>query len=305
MAFGAFSNIDAPVADAPRRRSRAALWLLLPGVVYLGATYLAPLVSLIVTSLKAPDLVNFDIGRYVYAFNISNYATVLVEYWPIILRSFGYAALATVFALLISYPLAYFIGVVLRRYPLLQALALILVIAPFFMSFLLRTLAWKAIFADEGPVVNVLQHLNILGANAHLNGTAFMVIFGLTYNFIPFMALPIYTSLERLDLRFVEAGADLYANPTTTFLRVTLPLSLPGVVSGTLLTFIPATGDYINASSQFLGSTQTTMVGNVISDTYFNLSDYPSAAALSIILMVLILIPVGIYLSLTKTEDLL
>ncbi len=305
MAFGAFSNVDAPVAAAPRRRSRAALWLLLPGVVYLGATYLAPLVSLVITSLKAPDLVNFDIGRYLYAFDIGNYARVLGEYWPIILRSFGYAALATVLALLISYPLAYFIGVVLRRYPLWQALALILVIAPFFMSFLLRTLAWKALFADEGPIVGFLQSLHILGPNAHVNGTPFMVIFGLTYNFIPFMALPIYASLERLDLRYLEAGADLYANPVTTFARVTLPLSLPGVVSGTLLTFIPATGDYVNASPQFLGSTQTTMVGNVISDTYFNLSDYPSSAALSIILMILILIPVALYLSLTKTEDVL
>lgn len=304
MAFGAFGG-DAVAVEQPRRSSRAALWLLLPGVAYLAATYLAPLISLLVTSLKAPDLVNFDIGRYVYAFDIANYAHVFTTYGPIIARSFGYSALATVFALLISYPLAYFIGVTLRKYPLWQALTLILVIAPFFMSFLLRTLAWKAIFADEGPVVHFLQGLSILPSNAHLNGTPFMVIFGLTYNFIPFMALPIYTSLERLDLRYLEAGADLYANPVTTFLRVTLPLSLPGVVSGTLLVFIPATGDYVNASPQFLGSTQTTMVGNVISDTYFNLQDYPSSAALSIILMVLILIPVAIYLSLTKTEDLL
>jgi spermidine/putrescine transport system permease protein len=304
VAFGAFAG-ETVVVDQPRRKSRAALWLLLPGVVYLAATYLAPLVSLLVTSLKTPDLVNFDIGRYLYAFDIANYGHVFVQYGPIIARSFGYSALATIFALLISYPLAYFIGVTLRRYPLWQALALILVIAPFFMSFLLRTLAWKAIFADEGPVIGFLQTLNILPANAHLNGTPFMVIFGLTYNFIPFMALPIYTSLERLDLRYLEAGADLYANPATTFLRVTVPLSLPGVVSGTLLTFIPATGDYVNASPQFLGSTQTAMVGNVISDTYFNLQDYPSSAALSIILMVLILIPVAIYLALTKTEDLL
>ena len=304
MAFGAFAG-ETIVIEQPRRRSRAALWLLLPGVVYLAATYLAPLVSLVVTSLKTPDLTNFDIGRYQYAFEIGNYGHVIATYWPIILRSFGYSALATIFALLISYPLAYFIGVTLRTYPLWQALALILVIAPFFMSFLLRTLAWKAIFADEGPVIHFLQSLNILPANAHLNGTPFMVIFGLTYNFIPFMALPIYTSLERLDLRLLEAGSDLYANPGSTFLRVTVPLSLPGVVSGTLLTFIPATGDYVNASPQFLGSTQTAMVGNVISDTYFNLQDYPSAAALSIILMVLILIPVAIYLSVTKTEDLL
>lgn len=304
MAFGAFGG-DAVVVDQPRRTSRAALWLLLPGVVYLAATYLAPLVSLVVTSLKTPDVVNFDIGRYLYAFDVANYATVFTQYGPIIARSFGYSALATVFALLISYPLAYFIGVSLRNYPLWQALALILVIAPFFMSFLLRTLAWKAIFADEGPVIQFLQGLHLLGANAHLNGTPAMVIFGLTYNYIPFMALPIYTSLERLDLRYLEAGADLYANPVTTFFRVTVPLSLPGVVSGTLLVFIPATGDYVNASPQFLGSTQTSMVGNVISDTYFNLQDYPSSAALSIILMVLILIPVAIYLALTKTEDLL
>jgi spermidine/putrescine transport system permease protein len=304
VAFGAFGG-ETVTIEQPRRRSRAALWLLLPGVVYLAATYLAPLISLVVTSLKAPDLINFDIGRYLYAFDIANYGRVFEQYGGIIARSFGYSALATVFALLISYPLAYFIGVTLRRYPLWQALVLILVIAPFFMSFLLRTLAWKAIFADEGPVVGFLQNVHILPVDAHLNGTPFMVIFGLTYNFIPFMALPIYTSLERLDLRLLEAGGDLYANPVSTFFRVTLPLSLPGVVSGTLLVFIPASGDYINASPQFLGSTQTTMVGNVISDTYFNLQDYPSAAALSIILMVLILIPVAAYLTLTKTEDLL
>jgi spermidine/putrescine transport system permease protein len=304
MAFGAFGG-EAVAIEQPSRSSRAALWLLLPGVVYLAATYLAPLISLVITSLKAPDLVNFDVGRYLYALDVQNYVHVFTQYGAIIARSFGYSALATVFALLISYPLAYFIGVTLRKFPLWQALALILVIAPFFMSFLLRTLAWKAIFADEGPVIHFLQSLNVLGPNAHLNGTPTMVIFGLTYNYIPFMALPIYTSLERLDLRLLEAGSDLYANPVTTFFRVTLPLSLPGVVSGTLLVFIPATGDYVNASPQFLGSTQTAMVGNVISDTYFNLLDYPSAAALSIILMVLILIPVSIYLALTKTEDLL
>ena len=165
MAFGAFSSVDRRSSTAPVARSRAALWLLLPGVVYLGATYLAPLVSLIVTSLKAPDLVNFDIGRYLYAFDIGNYGErARASTGRSSLRSFEYAAIATIFALLISYPLAYFIGVALRRYPLWQALALILVIAPFFMSFLLRTLAWKAIFADEGPVVDFLQSLNILPA---------------------------------------------------------------------------------------------------------------------------------------------
>lgn len=307
MAFGAFATapVAPAVADAPRKRSWVAFWLLLPGVVYLIATYLAPLISLVVTSLKSPDLVNYDIGRYVYDLDFANYADAFLQYWPIILRSFGYSAIATVLALLISYPLAYFIGVVLRRFPFWQAFALILVIAPFFMSFLLRTLAWKVIFADEGWLTTTLQTLHILPADGHLDGTAFSVIFGLTYNFIPFMAMPIYASLERLDLRYVEAASDLYANPATTFFRVTLPLSLPGVVSGTLLTFIPATGDYVNASQEFLGGPQTAMIGNVISDSYFNLNDYPLSASLSIILMVLILIPTTIYLSLTKSEDLL
>ena len=305
MAFGAFSTTSAtPVDAAPRRRSRVALLLLLPGIAYLALFFLVPLVNLVITSLETP-LPQGDFGQYQYDSNFAQYGDVVGQYLPQILRSFLYALLATVFALLFSYPLAYFTGVTLRRFPLVQALALTLVIAPFFISFLLRTLAWKQILSDEGPVVSALKGLSLLGSDGHITGEPSAVIFGLTYNFIPFMALPIYTSLERLDLRFLEAGADLYANPATTFFRVTLPLSLPGVVSGTLLTFIPATGDYVNASPQFLGSTQTTMVGNVISDTYFNLSDYPSSAALSIILMVLILIPVGVYLSLTKTEDLL
>jgi len=218
-------------------------------------------------------------------------------YLPHIIRSFTYAAIATILALLFSYPLAYFIGVKLRRYPLWQALALTMVIAPFFISFLLRTLAWKQILSDEGPVVSFFQALTVMPQVA--------VIFGLTYNFIPFMCLPIYTSLERLDLRYVEAGGDLYASPWTTFFKVTLPLSLPGVVSGTLLTFIPASGDYVNASSSFLGGPDTTMIGNVIEANFLQLQNYPAAAALSIILMGVILIFVAGYVKRSGTEDLL
>jgi spermidine/putrescine transport system permease protein len=305
MAFTAFANTGpAELADAGRRRkSYVALFLLLPGVIYLALTYVAPLLTLVATAFKEPGG-NFDIGEYVYAFRWENFTEAFADYGEIILRTFVYAGLATFFALIISYPLAYFIGVKLRNYPLWQSLALILVIAPFFISFLLRTLAWKQIFSDEGVVVTSLQALSLLPADAHITGTPFMVVFGLTYNFLPFMCLPIYASLERLDLRYVEAGSDLYAKPTQRFLRIILPLSLPGVISGVLLVFIPASGDFINAAKEFLGSTQTTMAGNVINDLFFQ-SFYPVSAAMSIILMVITLIPVAIYVARSGSEELL
>jgi spermidine/putrescine transport system permease protein len=220
-------------------------------------------------------------------------------------RSFGFAALATIAALLIGFPLAYFIGITLRRWPLLQALALVLVIAPFFISFLLRTLAWKQLFSDEGPVVGFLTSLSILPPGTAITGTAFAVVFGLTYNFIPFMTLPIYASLERLDLRYIEAGNDLYASPASTFMRVTLPLAAPGIMAGALLTFIPAAGDYINASREFLGSTDTAMIGNVIEANFLVLQNFPAAAALSLVLMAAILVVVSAYVRRSGTEELL
>jgi spermidine/putrescine transport system permease protein len=305
VAFGAFGSAPATTAEpaAPSRRSPVALLLLLPGVAYLALFFLVPLVSLVITSLQVPDLTG-DFGEYTYGFNWQIYGDVIYTYRWIILRSFGYALAATVLALAIGYPLAYFIGVKLRRMPLLQALALTLVIAPFFISFLLRTLAWKQILSDEGPVLSFLNALSILPPDAHLTGTPGAVIFGLTYNFIPFMTLPIYTSLERLDLRYLEAGSDLYARPSSTFLRVTLPLSLPGVVSGTLLTFIPAAGDYVNASRDFLGGTETAMIGNVVEAQFLQLGNYPVAASLSIVLMAAILLIVGIYVRIAGTKDL-
>jgi spermidine/putrescine transport system permease protein len=305
VAFGAFSSATPVVAEpAVRRRSPIALFLLLPGALYLSLFFLVPFVSLILTSFQAPREFG-DIGQYDYAFKWENYTSVVQTYFPHIVRSFGFAAIATVLALLFSYPLAYFIGVKLRRFPLWQALALTMVIAPFFISFLLRTLAWKQILSDEGPVVTFLQALTVLPGDAHITGTPAAVIFGLTYNFIPFMTLPIYASLERLDLRFVEAGGDLYASPLTTFFKVTLPLSLPGVISGTLLTFIPASGDYINASSAFLGAADTAMIGNVIEANFLQLQNYPAAAALSIVLMGVILIFVSAYVKRSGTEELL
>jgi len=306
VAFGAFGagTTVAPPEPAIRRRSRVALVLLLPGVLYLALFFLAPLLSLVLTSFQAPRELG-DIGQYDPAFEWENYTTVLDTYGPHILRSFGYAATATVLALLFGFPLAYFIGVTLRRFPMLQALALTLVIAPFFISFLLRTLAWKQMLSDEGWLVSALHAMQLLPADAHLTGTAFSVVFGLTYNFIPFMTLPIYTSLEKLDLRYVEAGGDLYASGPSAFLRITVPLAAPGIVSGALLTFIPAAGDYINASRDFLGSTDTQMIGNVIEANFLVLQNYPAAAALSLVLMIAILIPVGVYVQRSGTDDLL
>jgi spermidine/putrescine transport system permease protein len=305
MAFAAFGSNPAPAQNAqPTKSGRVVLFLLLPGLLYLGAFFLTPLISLIITSLEVPDGTG-ELGGYTYGFAIENYGNVVITYLPHILRSFTYALIATVFALLISYPLAYFIGVKARRWPLLQGLMLTLVIAPFFISFLLRTMAWKRMFANESPIVSALHAIGILAPDQSLTGTPFMVVFGLTYNFIPFMTLPLYTSLERLDVRLLEAGGDLYASPSKVFRKVTLPLSMPGIISGTLLTFIPIAGDYVNASPEFLGGTDTAMIGNVVEANYLQINDYPAASAMSVVLMGVILILVSVYVRKSGTEDLL
>ncbi|MFT2817879.1 ABC transporter permease [Leifsonia sp. A12D58] len=304
MAFAAFATPTTAADPAPRRSSKVALLLLLPGILYLVLFFLTPLISLVLTSLQEPAEFG-DVGQFQYAFKWENYVQVISDYWPHILRSFGYALAATVFALLFSYPLAYFIGVKARRWPLLQSLMLVMVIAPFFISFLLRTLAWKQLLSDESFVITSLKALSLMAPDAHFTGTPAAVIFGLTYNFIPFMTLPLYTTLERLDVRYMEAGSDLYASPFQVFRKVTIPLSMPGIVAGTLLTFIPAAGDYVNASRDFLGGPDSQMIGNVIEANFLVLLNYPAAAALSIILMSVILVIVGFYVKRAGTEELL
>ncbi|GAA5039197.1 ABC transporter permease [Microbacterium fluvii] len=304
MAMTALAAPAAATAHSPSRRGGwVAIALLAPGLAYLALFFLVPFVSLTITSFGVNDPNEY--GAFSYGFYWQNYVDVIVEYWPHFLRSFWYALLATVFALLIGYPIAYYIGVRARNRPMLRNLLLVLVIAPFFISFLLRTLAWKQILSDEGPVVGFLQVVGLMGPQDHITGTAAAVVFGLTYNFIPFMTLPLFTSLDRLDTRLLEAGGDLYASPAQTFWRVTLPLSLPGIVSGTLLTFIPAAGDYVNASQSFLGGPSTAMIGNVIQSKFLITVNYPQAAALSILLMAVILIIVGSYVRRAGTDDLL
>ena len=306
MAFGAFTAAtdDAVVAKQVQKKSPIALILLLPGILYLILFFLTPMFSLIITSLERPMPGGF-IGQYETAFRWENYVDVVSTYSSHIARSFIYATTATFFALIIGFPIAYVIAVKLRPYPLAQALALVAVIAPFFISFLLRTLAWKQIFADEGWLVQTLKSLQWMAPDGYITGTHFSVIFGLTYLFIPFMTLPIYANLDRLDIRYLEAGQDLYASPVTVFRTITFPLAIPGVLAGTLLTFIPAAGDYINASREFLGSLETPMMGNVIEANFLVLENFPAASALSVVLMASILILVSAYVKRTGTDDLL
>ncbi|GGS64348.1 ABC transporter permease [Streptomyces pseudogriseolus] len=294
----------APGAKPPRRRGRWTPYLLLlPGLFWLVVFFALPVIYQASTSVQTGSLEE----GYKVTWHFATYWDALSEYWPQFVRSVLYAASATVLCLLLGYPLAYLIAFRAGRW---RNLIMILVIAPFFTSFLIRTLAWKTILADGGPVVGALDALHVLDVTAFLGWTAddrvlatpLAVVCGLTYNFLPFMILPLYTSLERIDPRLHEAANDLYAKPSTTFRRVTFPLSMPGVVSGTLLTFIPASGDYINAD--LLGSTDTRMVGNVIQSQFLRILDYPTAAALSFILMAAILAVVTVYIRKSGTEDL-
>ena len=233
-------------------------------------------------------------------YHFANYWDALQDYWQPLLRSLVYAGIATLFCLVLGYVLAYAIAFKAGRW---KNLMLVLVIAPFFTSFLVRTLSWKLILADDGFVVNTLQTLHILGQDGRLLATPVAVVAGLTYNFLPFMVLPLFASIDKIDHRLIEAASDLYANPFVGFFKVTWPLSLPGVVSGTLLTFIPAAGDYINA--QLLGSPNQRMVGSVIQSLFTDANDYPAAGALSMILMLIIVAMVLFYVRRAGTEELL
>lgn len=272
--------------------------LLLPGFLFLFTFFILPIVNLAQTSTQTP-IAGGDTGQYEQTLRFANYINAFTENKEQFGRSFLYAISATILALAIAYPLAYAIAFKAGKY---KNLLLVLVVAPFFTSFLLRTVAWKQILGEEGFVVPPLRTLGIIGESTTLTSTSFAVIMGLTYNFLPFMTLPLYASLERIDPRTMEASGDLYANGLTTFRKVTLPLSMPGVVAGTLLTFIPAAGDYVNAA--ILGNPNTKMIGNVIESRYFKIVDYPTAAALSFTLMAAILILVTIYIRKAGTEEL-
>jgi spermidine/putrescine transport system permease protein len=286
----------APVVQ--QRRRWTPYWLLAPGMLWLGLFFAVPIIVLFATSLQT-RVPGGDVNEFQPDFRVANYSDAVGEYTTQFGRSFVYAGIATVLALLIAYPLAYMIAFKSGRY---RNLLLVLVVAPFFTSFILRTIAWRQILADEGWVVQTLKFLHVVPSDAKLTASAFAVVCGITYNFLPFMTLPLYASLERIDPRLIEAGGDLYANGFTVLRKITIPLSMPGIVAGTLLTFIPAAGDYVNAS--LLGNTGTAMIGNVIESRFLRIVDYPTAAALSFVLMAAILVLVTLYIRRAGTEEL-
>jgi spermidine/putrescine transport system permease protein len=278
-----------------RNRQATPYLLLAPGVLWLAVFFLVPLGFLAYQSLESG---NFDVG-YSFTWAWGNYWTALHDYRDQFIRSLEYAGIATLLALVVSYPVAYWIAFRGGRW---KNLLLLFIVAPFFVTYLIRTLAWETILSDNGFVVRSLQHLHLLSADGRLLATSTAVVTGITYNFLPFMALPLYVSLEQIDDRLLEAAEDLYASKWKAFIRVTLPLSLPGVVAGTLLTFIPAAGDFINA--QLLGSPNNHMIGNVIQSKFLELTDYPAAASMSFILMAAILVAVFAYARAVGTEQL-
>ena len=276
-----------------RHRGFVPYFLLAPGLAWLALFFLVPTYYLANTSLQSGSL---DAG-YAFTWAWDNYTDAISTYHEQFLRSLEYAGIATVAAFLVSYPLAYFIAFRGGRW---KGLLLLLIIAPFFVTYLIRTLAWQTILSDSGFVVNALQTVGLLGDGERLLATSTAVIAGITYNFLPFLALPLYASLEQMDTRLIEAAEDLYASKTQAFLRVTLPLSLPGVFAGTLLTFIPAAGDFVNA--ELLGTPRESMIGNVIQSKFLVITDYGQAAALSFILMGAIVVAVAVYTRALGTE---
>ena len=277
------------------RHPRLTPYLLLaPGLAWLALFFLIPLVFLGYQSLQSGVFPNFE-----FTWELSNFSDAISDYREQFFRSFLYAGIATVAALLLAYPLVYWIAFRSGHW---RNLFLLAIVAPFFVTYLIRTLAWLNILADEGPVVGFLQTIHVLGEGEGLLFTTLAVVAGITYNFFPFMALPLYVSLEQIDPRLLEAAKDLYASPRQAFMRVTLPLSAPGIVAGTLLTFIPAAGDFINA--ELLGTPKQQMIGNVIQAKFLESLDYPTAASLSFVLMAFILVGLFVYAKLVGTERL-
>jgi spermidine/putrescine transport system permease protein len=280
----------------PLSRRLIPYWLMGPGLLWLVLFFVIPLYFMARLALESGTLES----GFEFTWEWANFTDGWDRYSEQFIRSFVYAGSATLIALVIAYPLAYAIAFRGGRW---KNVLLFAVVAPFFTTYLIRTIAWTTILSDNGVVVDFLKTIGVLGDDGRVLATPGAVIAGITYNFLPFMVLPIYASLERLDPRLIEAAKDLYSSSRAAFLKVTLPLSMPGIVAGTLLTFIPAAGDYINVI--FLGSTNTSMVGNAIQSLYLNTREYPTAAALSFILMAVILILVLIYIRFAGSEALM
>jgi len=278
-----------------RRRQLLPYLFLVPGLLWLIIFFLIPLLNQAYVSLQSGDS---ELG-YTFTWNFSTYSDAISNYHQQFFRSLKFAGIATIIDLIIAFPLAYFIAFKAGRW---RNLMLLLIVLPFFTSYLVRTVSWQLILSDNGWVVSRFRDVGLVSQNGRLLATDTAVIAGIAYNFLPFMALPLYVSLEKIDRRLIEAATDLYASRATAFRKVTLPLALPGIFAGSLLTFIPAVGDFINAA--LLGTPNQYMIGNVIQAKFLNILDYPSAAALSFMLMGVILIGIAIYARLLGTQSL-
>ncbi len=277
------------------RRKLIPWYFAAPGLLWLVIFFLIPLLNQVSVSLMTGD----PEAGYSVTWAFSNYTDAIQQYWPQIERSLLYAFAATVIDLIIAFPLAYFIAYKAGRW---KGFLLLMVVLPFFMSQVLRTVSWQLILTDNGWVVKQLRGTGLLGENGRVLATSWAVIGGIAYNYLPFMVLPLYASLDKLDRRLIEAATDLYASRATAFRKVTLPLATPGIFAGSLLCFIPATGDFINAA--LLGSSKQYMIGNVIQTNFLTVLDYPTAAALSFFLIGLILVGIAIYSALLGSKNL-
>jgi len=280
-----------------RRRQTAAYIQLAPGGIYMILGFVLPLIIIVYTSLSTAGLFTTG-GRSVFSWEWSNYTTALSSYGDIYLRSLLYAGIATAVCLGLAYPMAYWIAFYGGRW---KSTLFMLILVPFFVSFVIRTVQWNFILGSNGLIFGPLKSLGLVPQDYTVLRTPVAVIAGITYNFMPFAALPLYVSLERIDRRLVEAAKDLYASKAIAFRKVVLPLSFPGIFAAIILVFVPATGDYVN--SVVLGSPRTTMIGQVIQDFFLVRHEYPIAAALSVILMLGMLVIAVIYARVLGTED--
>jgi len=295
MAVGGAAETRGPRSRYGRRKQRAGVWLMAPAGVYLAAFLLVPMGMLVYTSLQSGGAFS---GRFYFDWNFANYADVIVQYKTQFARSVAYSIAVTLACLLLAYPMMYWIAFYGQRW---KSSILMLILVPFFVSYVIRTVQWKFILGDDGLIFGPLKHWGLLPEGFRVLATPFAVIAGITYNYLPFTALPLYVALERIDKSLVEAAKDLYSSKWQAFRRVVWPLSIPGVFAAFLLTFVPATGDYVNAT--VLGGPGTTMIGNIIQEKFLFEFDYPGAAALSVVLMVAMLILASIYARVLGTED--
>ena len=279
----------APVAVSRRLGLLASVggWLrsvilLLPGVVWLAVFFLVPLVFIFIVSLGTRD----ELHRIVLdPLTLANYEKVFNPiFLPTIVQSLYLATATTVFSLLIGFPIAYWISRYGGRH---KTLLLVIVMLPFWTSYLIRTYAWMIVLRDNGVVNQILQTIGLTQEPLILLYTDFSVILGMVYGFLPFTILPLFVSIDRLDPNLVAAGRDLYANGRQAFIHVTLPLVKPGVVAAALLTFIPAMGDFV--TPDLLGGGQVVSIAKIIQERFLEGRDWPYGAALGFVLMILTL----------------